>query len=105
MMEQNEKKKRLAYLRAKRKVEILKGFYSHLVVYVLVNAVIIMISANVFNEKEIDFTHWGNYVSAFFWGIGLFFHALYVLYELKINNTFLKRWEERKIKQFLEEDL
>lgn len=103
-MEQNEDKKREAYLRAKRKVEILKDFYNHLVVYVLVNVVIILISANVFNDEKVDFAHWSNYVTAFFWGIGLFFHALYVLYEMKINNNFLKRWEEKKIKQFLEDD-
>ena len=39
-----ETKKSLTYLRAKKKVEMLKGFYSHLAVYIIVNVVIILVS-------------------------------------------------------------
>lgn len=99
-----EIKKSLAYLRAKKKVETLKGFYEHLTVYVIVNAVIILVSANVFSSREIDFADLGNYGSAFFWGIGLVSHALYVFFVLNVQNNFLKRWEEKKINQFLEEE-
>lgn len=99
-----ETKKSLTYLRAKKKVEMLKGFYGHLAVYIIVNTVIILVSANVFNNKEIDFTDWGNYVTAFFWGFGIVSHALYVFFVMNVENNFLKRWEEKKIKQFLEED-
>ncbi len=100
-----ETKKSLAYLRAKKKVETLKGLYGHLAVYIIVNIAIILVSANVFNAKEINFAHWSNYVTAIFWGIGLVSHALYVFFVMNVNNNFLKRWEEKKIKQFLEEDL
>lgn len=100
-----ETKKRLAYLRAKKKVEILKGFYSHFVVFIIVNISIILVSANVFNDKPIDFSEWSNYVTAFFWGIGLVSHGIYVFFVLNVENHFLKRWEEMKIKKFLEEDL
>lgn len=99
-----ETKKSIAYLRAKKKVETLKSFYSHLVVYVLVNIGIILVSANVFNDEKIDFSQWSNYLTAIFWGIGLVSHALYVFYVVNVDNNFLKRWEEKKIKQFLEED-
>lgn len=100
-----ETKKSLAYLRAQKKVETLKGFYSHLVVFIIVNIGIILVSANVFNDKPIDFEDWSNYVTAFFWGIGLVSHAIYVFFVINIENNFLKRWEERKIKKFLEEDI
>jgi len=99
-----ETKKSLTYLRAKKKVETLKGFYSHLAVYIIVNVVIILVSANVFNNKEIDFTDWSNYATALFWGFGIVSHAIYVFFVLNVQNNFLKRWEEKKIKQFLEED-
>lgn len=99
-----ETKKSIAYLRAQKKVETLKGFYSHLVVFILVNIGIILVSANVFNNKPINFAYWGNYVTAFFWGIGLVSHAIYVFFVMNIENNFLKRWEEKKIKEFLEED-
>ncbi|AFL81647.1 hypothetical protein Aeqsu_2187 [Aequorivita sublithincola DSM 14238] len=99
-----ETKRSLAYLRAKKKVETLKGFYSHLTVYILVNAGIILVSANVFNSNPIDFSDWGNYVTTFFWGIGLVSHALYLIFVLNVRNNFLKDWEEKKIMQFLEEE-
>ncbi|CAM3379231.1 2TM domain-containing protein [Aequorivita lipolytica] len=99
-----ENRKSLAYLRAKKKVETLKGFYSHLVVYILVNAAIILVTANVFNDKAIDFADWGHYGTAFFWGFGIVSHAIYVFYIMNIENNIFKRWEEKKIKQFLEED-
>lgn len=99
-----ETKKSLNYLRAKKKVETLKGFYSHLTAYIIVNTGIILVSANVFGEGETDFSRWEIYFTAFFWGIGLVSHAIYVFFVLYVKNNFLKRWEEKKIKQFLEED-
>ncbi len=99
-----ETKRSLAYLKAKKKVETLKGFYSHLAVFITVNTIIILISANVFGSGTTNFGNWGNYATLFFWGIGLVSHALYVFFVLNVKSNFLKRWEEKKIKQFLEED-
>ena len=100
-----ETKKSSAYLRAKKKLEILKGFYSHLVFFILVNTGIILVSANVFNDNPIHFGEWSNYVTAFFWGIGLVSHAIYVFFVMHFENNFLKRWEEKKIKELLEKDM
>lgn len=73
-------------------------------VYVIVNSCIILAAANVFSSEKTDFSDWSNYITAILWGIGLISHAIYVLFVLKVDNNFLKRWEQRKIKQFLEED-
>jgi uncharacterized membrane protein len=100
-----EAKRSLAYLRAKKKVEILKGFYGHLTVFILINTAMILVQANVFNAEKIDFTGLGIYVTAFFWGIGLVSHALYVFFVMKVENNFLKRWEDKKMKEFLEEEI
>lgn len=99
-----ETKRSLAYLRAKKKVETLKGFYSHLAVFIVINAGIILINANVFEGGETNFGNWSNYITLFFWGIGLVSHAIYVFFVLKVQNNFLKRWEEKKINQFLDEE-
>lgn len=99
-----EVKRSLSYLRAKKKVEILKHFYNHLAVFIIINTGIILISANVFGKGETDFSDWGIYVTLFFWGIGLISHAIWVFFELYFKNKFLKNWEERKIKEFLEKD-
>jgi hypothetical protein len=100
-----ETNKNLNYLRAKKKVETLKGFYGHLTVYLIINTAMLLVQANVFNSEKVDFTDLGIYVTAFFWGIGIVSHALYVFFVLNVQNNFLKRWEEKKMKQFLEEDL
>lgn len=92
-----------SYKRAKMKVEALKNFYTHFAVYVLFNSVYILIGADVFTSKPFDFSNWGLYVPGFFWGIGLISHGLYVLWEFRYSSI-LKKWEERKIRQILEED-
>lgn len=99
-----ETKRSLAYLRSKKKVETLKGFYSHLAVFIVVNTILIFINTNILGSGPTNFGSWGNYATLFFWGIGLVSHAIYVFFVLNVQNNFLKRWEEKKINQFLEEE-
>ncbi|OAB78871.1 2TM domain-containing protein [Cochleicola gelatinilyticus] len=97
-MEQENNK---AYLKAKKKVETLKAFYNHLAVYCIINLILILIHANVFSKSPVDFTSWGNYVGAFFWGIGLVSHGLYVLYIFYAKQNVFQKWEEKKIQELL----
>lgn len=99
-----ENKDTAAYRRAKKKMEILKGFYNHLWVYIAVNTVLILVNAEVFNSEPNDFSDLGNYFTAFIWGIGMLCHGLYTFYALNFNTGFFKRWEEKKIKEYLEKD-
>lgn len=85
-----------AYLRAKKKVDAIVGFYWHLAAYVVVNIfLIILIGVNA------GFQHFGTYATAFFWGIGLVFHFLGVFGP---NFLFNKDWENKKIQEFMEKD-
>jgi hypothetical protein len=91
--------------RAKKKVEELKGFYIHLMVYILVNTMIstvIVVShmheGDSFIEALWDF---GTVSTWFFWGIGVFFHGMKVF---SYNPFFNKKWEERQIQKYLDED-
>jgi len=91
--------------RAKKRVEELKGFYIHFMVYVLVNimiSVVIVVShmyeGDNFFEALWDFATISTWL---FWGIGVFFHALKVF---SYNPFFNKEWEERQIQKFIEED-
>lgn len=93
-----------AYLDAKRKVEILKGFYSHIFFFIVINFLIIYFFSKVNAAGAIDFSYWGNYLTLFLWGIGLVFHGLYVLFVYKFKNGRLKRWEQKKLKEILEKD-
>lgn len=97
---QRQFEKEEAYLRAKKKLDKLKGFYVHLTVYVVVNAfLIIMIAAN--SDADESFWNFGTFATAFFWGIGLLCHLLGVYGPGLI---FGKNWEERKIKEYMDKD-
>ncbi len=86
-----------AYLRAKAKVKRIMGFYGHLASYLVVNLIlVIIIVAN--GGKLLSF---GTFATALFWGIGLLFHFLAVFGP---DFLFGKNWEQRKIKEFMENE-
>ncbi|WGK64288.1 2TM domain-containing protein [Croceiramulus getboli] len=88
--------------RAKARVKAIRGFYSHLTVYIIVNLLIIVLFSSITSWTRTDWTSWWTYLSTpVFWGIGLLAHGIYV-FAPKI--TFIKDWEERKIKELMEKD-
>ncbi len=101
-METNKRDKRI---RAKNRVDQLKGFYIHLTVYMLVNLFIIAVSltARMNNGEGFAeaFFNFGTFATPIFWGIGLAFHAAKVL---AYNPFFSKEWEERQIQKYMEQD-
>ena len=88
------------YIRAKKKVKSIKGFYVHLTVYLIVNAFIILSRTMSSGDWEI-FWEWQSYSTALFWGIGLAFHAFGVF---GMDILLGKNWEERKIKELMDKD-
>jgi len=89
-----------AYLRAKKRVEKIKGFYGHLFWYVLVNAfILIMIYRN--SGASDNFWDYKNFSTAFFWGIGLFFHFLGTF---GTNLFFGKEWEKKQIEKYINKE-
>lgn len=83
------------YQKVKKQVQELKEFYRHLLIYVIIMAVIIFI--NLKYTPEVLWFFW----TLFGWGIGLFFHAMKVF---NFFPFFDKEWEEKKIKEFMEEE-
>jgi hypothetical protein len=83
------------YVRAVERVEKLKEFYQNLASYVIVIPFLVFI--NLYFSPGF---HWF-WFPAIGWGIGVIFHWL----EANNYNVFLgKNWEERKIKEMMEED-
>ncbi len=81
------------YERARQRVEELRGFYVHLLIFVLVNAglfVLDMLSSGG------TWFFW----PLFGWGIGLAVHAISVF----ARGPFGADWEQRKIQQLIERD-
>ncbi|MCL9808464.1 2TM domain-containing protein [Flavobacterium luminosum] len=88
------------YYQAVKKVKKIKGFYTHAVVYLVINIMILIINIQNLKEGESYFqAH--NFLTAFFWGLGLFAHGLSVFLPDFIMG---QNWEERKIKEFMEKE-
>ncbi|MCW5519772.1 2TM domain-containing protein [Aureitalea sp. L0-47] len=91
------------YQKAKKRVDEIKGFYTHLTIYLFVNAFLMVIATGIFDGLEsFHVPHWEHFTTPFFWGIGLAFHGLYVF---QFKTGFFKKWEERKIKEYMDKDL
>jgi hypothetical protein len=84
------------YIKAKERVACLKKFYSNLFSYI----VFIGFLAGL-NYYIDGWDHPWFLWAAFGWGIGIFFHAIKTF---RLNPFFTRDWEERKIKEFMNED-
>lgn len=87
--------------RAKKRVEQIRGFYIHALVYLLVNLLII---GFLIFEAVSEGRQWFSvetFELALFWGIGLGIHAFSVF---GLNLLAGKNWEQRQIRKLMEED-
>ncbi|MFA5555946.1 MAG: 2TM domain-containing protein [Flavobacteriaceae bacterium] len=90
----------IRYELATKRVKELKGFYTHVLAYVLVNLIIVVININDLKPGE-NYFQPKNFITAFFWGIGLVAHGFSVF---GANIFFGKDWEEKKIKELMNKD-
>ena len=89
-------KKESRYLKAKERVDEIRGFYGNLTAYVIVITGLAILNYYVNGWSYMWFL-W----AAFGWGIGLFFHAINTF---RWNPFFGKDWEERKIKELMDKE-
>jgi len=94
-----------AYDRAKQHVECLRGFYIHLIFYLVINTLISSFKiyngiedGETFNEAFFDF---GTVAVWLFWGIGLAIHGVKVF---GLPLILGRNWEEEKIKEYMGDD-
>jgi hypothetical protein len=83
------------YERARKRVEELKSFYSHLLVYLAVNAGLFLL--NIITSPKHLWFYW----PLIGWGIGLTIHGLSVF---GTQNLLGKDWEEKKIRELMEKE-
>ncbi|WP_333694567.1 2TM domain-containing protein [Flavobacterium sp.] len=90
----------IKYQEALKRVRKIKGFYSHLLVYIVVNIMIVVVNIQNLSPGE-SYFQYKNFFTAFFWGIGLVAHGFSVF----LPQWFLgSNWEERKIRELMEKD-
>ncbi len=83
------------FQQAKKRVEEIKGFYGNLTAYIVVNLALLFI--NLKTSPDQLWFYW----PMLGWGIGVIFHGLRVFNYLPFLG---KDWEERKMKEYMEED-
>ena len=90
METQNRYNENMSFMRAKERVEKLKGFYGNLISYCCVIPVLIFINLQSGGFQWFWFPMFG-------WGMGLTFHAIETF-------GYGKSWEEKKIQEILNKD-
>jgi len=82
------------YQKALRRVRRMKGFYAHLVSYILVNLLLFLI--NIMTSPDILWFYW----PLFGWGIGIVMHGLFVF---GFGHWFSPEREEKKIEEIMDD--
>lgn len=90
METKNRYNENMAYLKAKERVEKLKGFYSNLISYCCVIPLLVFINLRTSSYQWFWFPMFG-------WGIGLTFHAFETF-------GYGKSWEEKKIQEIMNKE-
>tara|TARA_R110002012_G_scaffold54189_6_gene138984 strand:- start:12561 stop:12890 length:330 start_codon:yes stop_codon:yes gene_type:complete len=92
---------------AKKRVQELKGYYSHITIFVIVNGILYLLKTGMLTSllpeafpKESYYYDWIN-SNILIWTLILIVHTLIVFRD---KFTFFKKWEERQIKKYMEED-
>ncbi len=101
-----EEARELKLRKARKQVAEQKGWYSHLVIYLVVNSIIQLGYAGVFDGGSVSghIPYFVRFTTPGFWGLSLFIHWLWVFKGNIFKNNFFTRWEEKKIQQFMKEE-
>lgn len=91
----NEFQSEERYYAAKKQVEDIKGFYSNVMAYLVVNIGLVILNLKTTPD------HLWFYWPLLWWGMGLVFHGLKVFHCMSFMT---KDWEEKKIKEFMEKE-
>lgn len=93
------------YERAKNQVALVKGWYTHFAIYLIINIGLQLFYAGFFDDSSITqhMPLWVRLTTPGIWGLNLLGHWLYVFKGWRVKNP-LKNWEERKIKEFMDRE-
>lgn len=85
------------YERAKKQVKRITAFYTHLIVYIVVNLMIVVINVQQLGPDE-SYFQWRNFTTLGLWGIGLLAHGMSVFLPSIVLG---QQWEEKKIQEIM----
>lgn len=107
----NMKKETNSYHLAKAQVKRIKGFYNHLFIYIVFLVLWILFSGRFFGlirdsigTTDVGFNRWADinfWLNPLIWGVIVLIHGLFVF---GFKSTFFKKWEDRKLQEFIDEE-
>ncbi len=89
------------YVYAKERVKGIRIFYVHLVLFIIGIPSILALIFLIEESDQRSFWIWLILTTVITWAIGMVVHALLVFGKPRLFN---KKWENRKIKEFMEEE-
>lgn len=90
----------LKYQEASKRVKKIKGFYTFLITYIIVN-LMLLIPKYQSLDADVDFWRLRTFSITILWGIGLVVYGLSIFLPSYMTG---KDWEERKIKEFMDQE-
>ncbi|MFO7296977.1 MAG: 2TM domain-containing protein [Pseudomonadota bacterium] len=79
--------------RARERLDRVKGFYAHLFIFAIVLVLLFAVDATMGTTWWVQWVFLG-------WGIGILAHAFAVFFTAP---KFIERWQERKIREYMDE--
>lgn len=98
------------YIQAKKRVKGIRGFYSHLVVFITVNVILFILKIRVFgflrdngvdDPNFMDWLDWNIISTPSIWSVALIVHGIHVH---RFKFRFIRKWEERQLRKLMEKD-
>lgn len=98
----NDEDKNQRYLRAKKRIEMIRKFYKHLVIYIVINIVISGFKVYEYMDEGYTFDEslfiLDTYIVWLVWGV---FVLLQAIRTFKSNVVMGADWEEKKIREYM----
>ena len=88
------------YQEALKRVKKVRGFYTHLIVFIVINSMLLVVNYQELKANE-SFFQFRTFSTFLFWGIGLLAHGLSVFLPSVVLG---KDWEENKIKELMDKE-
>lgn len=94
------------YKRALKQVRECRNWYTHLFIYILVNTGVQLFYWGAFDGGTYSgyIPWWARFMMPSFWGVSLVIHYFYAFKPSLWENNVFKRWEEKKIQEYMLQD-
>jgi hypothetical protein len=107
---ENQLKEMESYTQARKRIDRIKDYYAHLVLFVLGSAMILVLKGSMVRWVEakgikdpevLQWVEWNIIFIPVLWAMVLLVAGFFVF---RGKRNFLKRWEDRQIRKFMKEE-